>query len=76
VTCTVVPVDEAELLVCVTGLRLSDGAEEVEEPTEEDKLVLEDVVVEELCIEDVDEETAFWTMLHLTVVLWLKLFGH
>jgi hypothetical protein len=71
-----VPVGEAELLVCVTGLRLSVGAEEVEEPAEEEELVLEDVVVEELLAADVEEEAEFWTMLHLTVVLWLKLFGH
>jgi len=59
-----VPVGEAELLVWVTGLRVSDAEEEVVD-VEEDVL-LEDVVVED-SIEVVDEEAEFWTILHLTV---------
>jgi hypothetical protein len=59
-----VPVGEAELLVWVTGLRLSDAEEEVVDAEED--VLLEDAVVED-CFEVVDEEAAFWTILHLTV---------
>jgi hypothetical protein len=62
-----VPVAEAELLDCVTGLKVSAGEEEeVVEPVADEDLVLEDVVVE-LLVEDVDDEATFWRMLHLTV---------
>lgn len=59
-----VPVGEAELLVWVTGLRVSDAEEEVVDAEED--VLLEDAVVED-SFEVVDEEAAFWTILHLTV---------
>jgi hypothetical protein len=59
-----VPVGEAELLVGMTGLRVSDAEEEVVDA--EDDVLLEDAVVED-SFEVVDEEAAFWTILHLTV---------
>lgn len=61
---TPVPVGEAEVLAWVTGLRVPDAEEEVVDA--EGDVVLEDAVVEDL-LEVVDEETAFWTKLHLTV---------
>ena len=64
-----VPVAEAELLDSVTGLRVSAGAEEdvVEPVAEEDcvEVLVEEVVVELLVVDD--EDTAFWTRLHLTI---------
>jgi hypothetical protein len=58
-----VPVGEAELLVWVTGLRVSDAEEEV---ADAEDVLLEDAVVED-SFEVVDEEAAFWTRFHLTV---------
>jgi hypothetical protein len=58
-----VPIDEAELLAWVTGLRVPDAEEVVD--TEEDVL-LESAVVEDF-FKAVDEEAGFWTILHLTV---------
>jgi hypothetical protein len=80
---TPVPEGEAELLVCVEGLGVSETPKEVDVPEEdvvleEEIVVLEDEVLEELCVEDVDEEDEAlpWLRLHLTVADWLKLEGH
>lgn len=80
-----VPVDEAELLVSVTGLRVSEAAKEVDGPEEADVPEETDVPKEDeaggvLCVENLEEEEeeeeTAPSRLHLTVADWLKLLGH
>jgi hypothetical protein len=69
VTLMPVALGEEEPPDCVTGLSVSEAAEEVVFVAAEGDGELEDEVVgDEDCVEVVDEDAAFCTMLHLTVV--------